>query len=61
MLAVMFSLNWKFTLVALAVAPLLALFVYRLRSVVKAAHMTSGAAKANWSPLCNRGWEPFAS
>jgi subfamily B ATP-binding cassette protein MsbA len=37
MLAVMFSLNWKFTLVALAVTPLLALFVYRLRSVVKAA------------------------
>jgi ABC-type multidrug transport system fused ATPase/permease subunit len=37
MLAVMFSLNWRFTLVALAVTPLLALFVYRLRSVVKAA------------------------
>jgi ABC-type multidrug transport system fused ATPase/permease subunit len=37
MLAVMFSLNWNFTLVALAVTPLVALFVYRLRSVVKAA------------------------
>jgi subfamily B ATP-binding cassette protein MsbA len=37
MLAVMFSLNWQFTLVALAVTPLVALFVYRLRSVVKAA------------------------
>jgi ABC-type multidrug transport system fused ATPase/permease subunit len=37
MLAVMFSLNWRFTLVALAVTPLLALFVYRIRSVVKAA------------------------
>jgi subfamily B ATP-binding cassette protein MsbA len=37
MLAVMFSLNWRFTLVALAVTPLLALFVYRLRSIVKAA------------------------
>jgi ABC-type multidrug transport system fused ATPase/permease subunit len=33
----MFSLNWKFTLVALAVTPLLMLFVYRLRTVVKAA------------------------
>jgi len=37
MLAVMFSLNWQFTLVALAVTPLLAIFVYRLRSVVKTA------------------------
>ncbi len=37
MLAVMFSLNWKFTLVALAVTPLVAIFVWRLRSVVRAA------------------------
>jgi ABC-type multidrug transport system fused ATPase/permease subunit len=37
MLAVMFILNWKFTLVALALTPLLAVFVYRLRSVVKRA------------------------
>lgn len=37
MLAVMFSLNWRFTLVALAVTPLVAIFVYRLRSIVKAA------------------------
>jgi len=37
MLAVMFMLNWKFTLVALALTPLLAVFVYRLRSVVKRA------------------------
>ncbi len=37
MLAVMFSLNWKFTLVALALTPLLVIFVYRLRSVVKSA------------------------
>ena len=31
MLAVMFTLNWRFTLVALAVTPLLAVFVFRLR------------------------------
>jgi ABC-type multidrug transport system fused ATPase/permease subunit len=37
MLAVMFSLNWRFTLVALAVTPPLAFFVYRLRVVVKTA------------------------
>lgn len=37
MLAVMFSLSWRFTLVALAVTPLVAIFVYRLRSVVKTA------------------------
>lgn len=37
MLAVMFTLNWKFTLVALAVTPVLAFFVYRLRSVIKTA------------------------
>lgn len=37
MLCVMFSLNWKFTLVALAVVPLLAIFVYRLRSTIKTA------------------------
>lgn len=37
MLAIMFMLNWKFTLVALALTPLLAVFVYRLRSVVKRA------------------------
>ena len=37
MLAVMFTLNWRFTLVALAVTPLLAVFVFRLRSVVKQA------------------------
>jgi subfamily B ATP-binding cassette protein MsbA len=37
MLTVMFMLNWRFTLVALALTPLLAVFVYRLRSVVKRA------------------------
>jgi subfamily B ATP-binding cassette protein MsbA len=37
MLVVMFTLNWSFTLVALAVTPLLAVFVYRLRVVVKTA------------------------
>jgi ABC-type multidrug transport system fused ATPase/permease subunit len=37
MLAIMFWLNWRFTLVALVVTPLLALFVFRLRSVVKTA------------------------
>jgi subfamily B ATP-binding cassette protein MsbA len=37
MLAVMLTLNWNFTLVALAVTPLLALFVYRLRFVVRLA------------------------
>ena len=37
MLAVMFTLNWRFTLVALAVTPLLVVFVFRLRSVVKQA------------------------
>ncbi len=37
MLVVMFSLNWNFTLVALSVTPLLALFVYRLRYVLKRA------------------------
>ena len=37
MLAVMFSLNWSFTLIALAVVPLVALFAFRLRSVVKQA------------------------
>ena len=37
MLFVMFSLNWNFTLVALSVTPLLALFVYRLRYVLKRA------------------------
>jgi ABC-type multidrug transport system fused ATPase/permease subunit len=37
MLAVMFTLNWRFTLVALAVTPLLAVFVFRLRKVVRQA------------------------
>jgi subfamily B ATP-binding cassette protein MsbA len=37
MLVVMFTLNWNFTLVALSVTPLLALFVYRLRFVVRQA------------------------
>ena len=37
MLAVMFALNWRFTLVAMAVTPLLALFVVRLRGAVRAA------------------------
>ncbi|HEV7671397.1 MAG TPA: ABC transporter ATP-binding protein [Thermoanaerobaculia bacterium] len=36
-LAVMFSLNWNFTLVALSVTPLVALFAYRLRYVVRSA------------------------
>jgi ATP-binding cassette, subfamily B, bacterial len=35
-LVVMFSLNWNFTLIALSVTPLLALFVYRLRHLVRA-------------------------
>ena len=37
MLAVMLWLNWRFTLVALAVTPLVLVFVYRLRTVVKTA------------------------
>ena len=37
MLAVMFTLNWRFTLVALAVTPLVVVFAIRLRSVVKQA------------------------
>jgi ABC-type multidrug transport system fused ATPase/permease subunit len=37
MLAVMFTLNWRFTLVALAVTPLVIVFAVRLRSVVKQA------------------------
>lgn len=34
-LVVMLSLNWNFTLVALSVTPLLALFVYRLRHLLR--------------------------
>ena len=37
MLVVMFMLNWRFTLVALALTPLLVLFVFRLRSTVRQA------------------------
>ena len=37
MLAVMFTLNWRFTLVALAVTPLVAVFAFRLRAVVRQA------------------------
>ncbi len=37
MVAVMMSLNWPFTLVALAVMPLVLVFVYRLRTVIKTA------------------------
>jgi ABC-type multidrug transport system fused ATPase/permease subunit len=37
MLAVMFALNWRFTLAALVVTPLLALFVVRLRGTVRTA------------------------
>lgn len=37
MLAVMLWLNWHFTLVALAVTPLVVGFVYRLRTIVKSA------------------------
>ncbi len=35
-LVVMFSLNWNFTLVAMSVTPLLALFAYRLRHLLRA-------------------------
>jgi subfamily B ATP-binding cassette protein MsbA len=37
MLAVMFALNWRFTLVAMVVTPLIAVFAIRLRSTVKQA------------------------
>jgi ABC-type multidrug transport system fused ATPase/permease subunit len=37
MLAVMFSLNWSFTLIALAVVPLVVLFAIRLRAAIKQA------------------------
>ena len=37
MLAVMFAINWRFTLVALAVMPLVVLFVVRLRGAVRSA------------------------
>jgi len=35
MLAVMFTLHWRFSLVALVATPLLAVFVFRLRSVIR--------------------------
>ena len=37
MLAVMFMLNWRFTVVALVATPLVAVFVFRLRSVIRQA------------------------
>src|SRR5690606_10526816 len=37
MLAVMFTLNWRFTLIALVMTPLLLVFVVRLRGVVRQA------------------------
>lgn len=37
MIAVMMWLNWRFTLVALAVMPLMLVFVFRLRSVIRSA------------------------
>jgi subfamily B ATP-binding cassette protein MsbA len=37
MVTVMMSLNWRFTLLALAVMPLVLVFVYRLRLVIKSA------------------------
>ena len=37
MVAVMMSLNWRFTLVALAVMPLVLVFVFRLRLVIRTA------------------------
>lgn len=37
MVAVMLSLNWRFTLVALAVMPLVLVFVVRLRTVIRSA------------------------
>lgn len=37
MLGVMLWLNWRFTLVALAVTPLVLIFVYRLRSTIRTA------------------------
>jgi ABC-type multidrug transport system fused ATPase/permease subunit len=37
MLAVMFSLNWRFTLIALVMTPLLLVFVVRLRGMVRQA------------------------
>jgi subfamily B ATP-binding cassette protein MsbA len=37
MLAVMFMLDWQFTVVALVATPLLAVFVFRLRSVIREA------------------------
>ena len=37
MLAVMFTLNWRFTLVALVATPLLAVFVVRLRALIRRA------------------------
>jgi ABC-type multidrug transport system fused ATPase/permease subunit len=37
MLAVMFAIDWRFTLVALVATPLLAVFVFRLRAVIREA------------------------
>ena len=49
MLAVMFTLNWNFTLVALAVTPLLALFVYPPPLDGQAGDARrAGAARARW-------------
>jgi len=46
MLGVMFYVNWDFTLIALAMTPLLALFTYRLTHVVKKAQKTVRAKQS---------------
>jgi ABC-type multidrug transport system fused ATPase/permease subunit len=55
MLVVMFALNWRFTLVSVAVTPLLGLFVYRLRAVIRTATHTVRRHQAELVTIVQEG------
>ena len=61
MLAVMFTLNWSFTLVALAVTPLLAVFVFRLRHLVRASTRDVRRRQSEIVSIVQEGLRPSAS
>ena len=61
MLAVMFMLNWRFTVVALVATPLVAVFVFRLRSVIRQATRDVRLRQSEIVSIVQEGSAPFAS
>ncbi len=56
MLGIMFWLNWDFTLIVVAVTPLMLVMASRFKNVVKKATHEVRKQQRTWWQLCSRAW-----